>query len=222
VAQGAGRVVLGTVVDTAGKRPIESVEIAIDGAPRARSSKAGEFTLTKVGSGQHMISLRRIGYAPLVDTLRVQASDTIRVKYRMQSVGAPLPTVTVSTQGRFDVLFTSGFDERRNYGLGKFLTPDDWRGRHNATLADILSADVPAVYMTDGAAASRRGGISKSGPCYLSVWLDGVRSLPRRLDQISTADIAGIEVYRGPSEVPLQYGGTGAQCGVLLIWTGRR
>lgn len=41
------------------------------------------------------------------------------------------------------------------------------------------------------------------------------------LNQISVANLAGIEVYRSGAEAPDIYGGSGTNCGVLLLWTRR-
>jgi hypothetical protein len=32
-------------------------------------------------------------------------------------------------------------------------------------------------------------------------------------------EVAGIEVYRGPSEIPAEYQGADARCGAIVIWT---
>lgn len=32
--------------------------------------------------------------------------------------------------------------------------------------------------------------------------------------------VAGIEVYRGPSELPAEFGGSVGRCGAIVIWTG--
>ncbi len=64
--------------------------------------------------------------------------------------------------------------------------------------------------------------------CLPSLWIDGVNvrssggaNGPRvRIDDfLSPVEIEGIEIYRSASEVPPRYGGTGASCGVILIWT---
>jgi hypothetical protein len=61
--------------------------------------------------------------------------------------------------------------------------------------------------------------------CYLTVYVDGVRvwsrsqDPPPDVDQIRAMGIEGIEVYRGPAELPSQYQGTGNACGAVLFWT---
>ncbi|RMH14199.1 MAG: hypothetical protein D6701_11515, partial [Gemmatimonadetes bacterium] len=41
------------------------------------------------------------------------------------------------------------------------------------------------------------------------------------LDLIRPEDIEAIEVYRGASEVPAEFGGSDAGCGAIVIWTRR-
>jgi outer membrane receptor for ferrienterochelin and colicin len=36
---------------------------------------------------------------------------------------------------------------------------------------------------------------------------------------VSPDQVEAIEVYRGPSEIPAEYSGNDAMCGVILIWT---
>ena len=220
-AQGA-RVLRGVVTDSVGGIPVPEVEVSIDRVARTRTSASGEFVVADLEPGRHTITLRRIGFAPKVDTIPPRAVDTLKITYRLVSAHTELPSVTITTEQRLRILHMSGFDERRSEGFGKFLTEADWSARQNATLKDILQADVPGVYMNGDRVASRRGGMQLSGgPCYLTVWIDGIKAAEQRLDVYPVTGLAGVEIYRGASEVPLKYGGTNAQCGVLLIWTGR-
>ena len=228
-AQGA-RVLRGVVVDSLSKARVQDVEVFIDGVSRTHSSPTGQFIVPGLTPGEHAIVLRRIGFTPLAATIPARESDTLTFAFRLVATETTLPTVGITAEDRLRALKLSGFDERRAAGLGKFLTADDFRARPNATLRDILDSDVPGIYIEprSGLAASRRGGPVTfasgrgAGPCYLSVRLDGARIDSTGLDKFQVSDIAGIEVYRGASEIPLQYSGTGSNCGVLLIWTGRR
>ena len=61
--------------------------------------------------------------------------------------------------------------------------------------------------------------------CYMSVYLDGARIWapgsvdPPDFEQMRNRQYEGIEVYRGPSELPIQYQGTGGSCGAILLWS---
>jgi hypothetical protein len=45
------------------------------------------------------------------------------------------------------------------------------------------------------------------------------RDIPSfHIDQLNPEDIEAIEVYRGASEIPVEYNRTGSLCGVILIW----
>jgi outer membrane receptor for ferrienterochelin and colicin len=53
--------------------------------------------------------------------------------------------------------------------------------------------------------------------------VDGVRMTYDAQSDINAAvspdQVEAIEVYRGASEIPVQYNGSGAMCGAILIWT---
>jgi outer membrane receptor for monomeric catechols len=61
--------------------------------------------------------------------------------------------------------------------------------------------------------------------CYMSVYVDGVRIWaagsrdPPDFDQLRNNQYEGVEIYRGPAELPTQYAGTGAACGAILLWS---
>jgi hypothetical protein len=71
-------------------------------------------------------------------------------------------------------------------------------------------------------ALSRREGANPSlGACPMQVVLDQVPlPMPFNLDLLPPPrDLAGIEVYAGPSTTPLQFSGYNRGCGVILVWT---
>jgi hypothetical protein len=64
----------------------------------------------------------------------------------------------------------------------------------------------------------------------MQIYLNGIRSSdsgpgatsPPIIDEWNISNLDGIEVYRGPSETPAMYGGTGGNCGTVLLWTRRK
>ena len=77
-----------------------------------------------------------------------------------------------------------------------------------------------------------RSGLSTvSGvPCLPAIFVDGFQVQPSGdirpnvefdLQSLPPSQILAIEAFRSAAEVPVQYGGGSAACGVILIWTTR-
>jgi hypothetical protein len=140
-----------------------------------------------------------------------------------------------------------GFYDRQKTGLGVFITGDQLRGNAAGQLSSVLRM-VPGVRVVrQGQADTRmlgkgqaseasfafgsRGvtGIGEVGACWMDVYLDGVLVAGRMLgpggsmslDEISVAQVDGVEVYRGASEIPPLYRNSTSSCGVILMWTRR-
>jgi hypothetical protein len=86
------------------------------------------------------------------------------------------------------------------------------------------------------AASTRRSGLDLAGPspCWMGVILDGVTLYkavstghvssfppPDFRKDFQVDNIEAIEVYRSASEVPMEFGGNSASCGVIVLWTTR-
>lgn len=69
------------------------------------------------------------------------------------------------------------------------------------------------------------GGTPLPPACYMTIYLDGIRLWapgspdPPDLNQLRNTMYEGVEIYRGPSELPTRYSGTGSACGAVLLWT---
>jgi outer membrane receptor protein involved in Fe transport len=123
-----------------------------------------------------------------------------------------------------------GFYDRRDIGMGKFIGPKEIAEKPVFGTTDLLR-NIPRVQIRQrpfgGSEVVIRGAgavsLTGGGVCYPKVVVDGnviLRGEPARLDQvIQPSEIEAIEVYRGPSETPLQFGGISSPCGVILIWT---
>ena len=172
-----------------------------------------EFVLSQLPAGSHVVWARHVGFAPPLDSLQFAGVDTLRVTWRLRALATALTPVVVTATERIRNMRLAQFEDHRAHGMGKYLTPESWKGRDNATLEDVLSNTAPAVTVARHRAFSRHTG------CEMTMWVDGLRIGSRGLDEFPVGDIMGVEVYRGAAETPLQYGGTGARCGVLVIWT---
>jgi len=162
-----------------------------------------------------------------------------------RAVGLAGVTATAQRNPALDQL---GFYQRMEQNPGQFVTQDAIQSRRAGRLTDVirrLKGIRILRYSPDmtGMAGSRSGmdldahnriassrgstGISTAGPCWMDVYVDGtpVQSADnidqaQNLDEISTSNVIGMEVYNA-AEIPSEYRGSTAACGVILIWTDR-
>jgi hypothetical protein len=227
--QGYG-VIDGMVTDT-GFVPIQGAEIGVlRTSLKIATGAQGRFRITDVQMGTYILTVRRFGYSPVASVISVNAGDTLRLTYSLQSLrrGA-LDTVRVTERQESRNLME--FDRRRRLGVGKFLTATDLERRGSIDVSTLMRGFSSLAVVRNDATGitslqSRRdqGNMDYAqgaGACAVQVVVDNV-PMPREFDVEllpRPKEIAGIEVYAGPSGVPAQFAGPDRRCGMVLIWT---
>jgi hypothetical protein len=198
----------------------------------------GRFRITRLAAGQYLVVVHHLGYVPMSTSIQVADGDTLRVSFMLRQIATALDTVVIAAKS-LGARMTE-FEERRKLGFGHFLTQADIEQRNSVFLGDLLAV-VPSIKIQEGpssqAAYSARGQL-----CPFQVFVDGVYFAPTEpppppvptqgpglgrtppqgtnlLELPPVSNIAGIEIYSGPSTIPLQYQRLDAGCGVILIWT---
>jgi hypothetical protein len=123
---------------------------------------------------------------------------------------------TVSIKGERLTPAMTEFESRRKLGFGHFITQAEMDRPNVINVSDALEG-VLGVRVRGGSVSNTRSG------CMYQIYLDGVK-MPAKGDVNSIAvprEVAGIEVYSGPAEIPVQYKAIdgGGFCGVILMWT---
>ncbi|MDQ8158335.1 MAG: TonB-dependent receptor [Gemmatimonadota bacterium] len=224
-------VIDGVVTDTL-LRPLGSADVSVVGtSARVITNENGRFRMLQVPSGQYLLVVRRIGYAPTSGIIQVPEGDTVRLSYTLIRSNALLDTVRVKE--RRVTMRMVDFEVRRRQGQGQFVTQEDIERRGSLQTSDFMRAmrGVEVSRVTTQAFAgtqvySRRegGGFDANGQqqfCAMQVVLDGI-VLPRNFDLDllpPPKQIAGIEVYTGAATIPPQFGGPDRRCGVVAVWT---
>jgi hypothetical protein len=121
---------------------------------------------------------------------------------------------------RNEYLASRGFYRRQAAGHGWFLTRSDPEVKRSRTVSDVLRT-VPGVNARGTTGRVLVASHRQPGACPLAVFVDGLYTTIRNVDELTLEDIAGLEVYRGPSEVPLAYTAPSYDrtCGALLVWS---
>lgn len=221
VAQQVG----GMVVNIVTGEPVPAVTVELlDSASTVVVSVVaddeGEFLIAVPAPGAYRIGTRHAGYQDARSaSLELAAQDTLTVQYRIAPEVVVLNPLTVVASSRQPRGRLSGFEERARRGVsGLFITREEIERRRPFRVSDLLAGS-PGVQLVPragpGSAVLLRG-------CEPAVFIDGVRIRggAAAIDElVSPIEIVAVEVYRGPSEVPVEFSGPWTSCGAIAIWT---
>jgi hypothetical protein len=221
------------VYDAQTYQPIEGVEVSdVMAGNKSLTSSTGNVSLFFLPEGASLVRIRKLGYESQTFMVEIAPKDSSPITIVLSRVAELAPVVTTSDSAPHHI--SPGlreFDERKKAGFGYFIDEAQLRKDEGQPLSNEIVGHVPGVIMTlRGALVSGRPNCNgaalnncRPGNCAVAVYQDGVRLTPAPdFTRIETDDYAGIEFYASPTSVPAQYGGRGAGCGVLLLWTRER
>ncbi len=245
----AQSVIRGVVRSDSGSRRLLGARVRLEPIGRiAQSDLQGRYRLDSLPAGRYAGTAQAIGYRAVEFEVIVGPADTLDVDIGLTPEVVRLPDlVAKGSEPKFQSAKMEELERRRRMGLGKFLTRIDLKGKEALPLSNVLRGLVgvrlvmrPSACGGGFAAATSRGSgasndirlhcpaspqIGFSEACYLSVYLDGAQIWawnqpdPPNVDDYLVGSLEGIEVYRGPSELPPDFQSTGTPCGAILLWT---
>lgn len=220
----------GQVTDTTGS-PMAGVGVIVEGTALQTTTRTnGRFRIDSVPAGRHRILFRQIGFRAEAVWLQFTANDTTTVSVVLGREPFVLPEVTTTGERRETRSpKMARFEGRRDAGTGgHFIGDEILREREHSLLSDVLRR-IPGVQLVlipgGRAARSSRSSISITFQCFMRVYLDGVRVWnpgtpdPYNIDNHPVQQLQGIEVYSGSASTPADLGGTGSECGTIVLWT---
>jgi len=229
-------------------RPIAGADVRVGPTLYARTDSAGEFTIKGIPPGVHLVLVRHLGNKPIATQINFSAGDSLGRDFVLSLEIGNLDTVRVVGKSADPNLAErgkmAGFAARKRMGFGGIIDTLVFRKEQSRRLSDILRRYMSGTIIEMGssaAIATRSGALSfkelPSGDasdasrgakraCYSQVFVDGLKvyepELGRSLFDINSLSpnvLQGAEFYSGPASTPPQYGGLGASCGTLLLWT---
>lgn len=218
---------LGVVLDAESREPIDGVAVTLrrdtdPGTPTPRPLSAvtdpdGRFLFRELEEGRYRISLERLGYGTVVDTVDYDPDLGLRVEARLVPAAVELEPMLVAVEARARHLENAGFYRRRAMGLGRFISREEIDRRNVMDVTDLLRT-MPGVRLRYGSGIRAEPLVLMRGGCVAQVYVDGVPTTsPFYLDaMLQPGDVDAIEVYNA-SELPVQYGTS--SCGAVLVWT---
>jgi hypothetical protein len=219
----------GRVMDRTTNDPIpEAVVEVLNGngrsVQRSRSDRDGFFVFELREPGEYKLRTARIGYQTVTsEGVQVESRQTVQVEIHISTGEVALEPlrVTARTQPqRSSFLEGEGFYDRERSGFGLFLTPYELSQKTALHTSEFFRG-VPGVSLTPAGGTRYRLNMTRSGgACPPRILLDGNPVLDADIDNyIQPQDVAGIEIYRGPSEIPGRWMGQRSACGLIVIWT---
>lgn len=198
--------------------PIVGAEVRIE-SRRARvlTDSAGYFRIPDVGNGLVSFGVRRLGYQPLAELLRVRAGDTLDIVLDRVVLGLD----TVRVVGELEEEWERAL---RRYGimlqearLGSVITADDIAERQPQWLSDMLYGQVGFTVVGNGTGAQVLGRSS----CRPNIYVDGLHTMGFNLNNMQPGAVRLMVLYRNFTALPsqLQVPFADRRCGGIVIHT---
>jgi|GEM_PF-671064 len=238
----AQSVLTGTVRADSTGRPLPGVEVVIVGSQwRTLTDGSGRYWLPMLPAGRRLALFRSVGFRPVQEWVVLGSADTVWANAMLVSQTVRLDSIVVTASpDQPRGLGLEAFEERRRLGFGRFIDSATLRRNEHVPLVQMLGRlqgiEFDRVPGETGQIAAKSARRQIGQPCFMQVVLDGVvlyRSVapagnaenartgkpPPDLQMFSVASLAAVEVYRGAAETPIEFGGSGAGCGTVVLWT---
>ena len=209
---------IGRIFDEKTNQVLSDVLIFVDSTRRdIPVSTQGRFVVLNLATGAHRVEVRAIGYRPHVLNVSLTEGQVLEREFPMVFTGDQLPDISVEARNSKLLPRFAEFEHRRINGMGSYITRDEIRARGYMNLGDALRG-VKGVQVNCGEVDCIVRMTRSTAGCFPTYYVDG--RLARSFAQSTPMnDVQGIEVYRGAAEMPGEFTGAGAMCGVIVIWT---
>ena len=217
----------GRVVDKTSAAALPHAEIVLlnDGRHLATDS-TGRYAIDNLPSVALRLIVRAPAHVAVQLDIEVAAGDDLQRTIALDSASAEetphtLPAVAVSATAPEAISYRlMDFERRRRTGRGQYLSDEEIRASGAANVSDATRG-MRGVTLHCGGSAFRGCRIQMARApmnCEPEYIIDG------RADNMfgpttPIRDIVALEVYTGPSDVPGEFAGTNAGCGVVVMWT---
>lgn len=219
LAQGHHGTIVGTVTSSDTGDPLGGVELTVqDTDLRETTTGQGHFRFAEVPPGRRTLALSYLGTPTSRVLVDVRPRQTIDLSLVVGVRVVPITELVVTVDRALPVGKLTGFYQRREIHAGYFITREDIERvrpvRTTSLLRRVPGLDVgqrSASGVTPVTMGRRKG-------CVPDFYVDGARAPYFDVDVLDPQEIAGIEIYRGNSEVPIRFKHRD-RCGVIVIWT---
>jgi hypothetical protein len=222
VSAAAQGVLRGRVVDSEMGAPLAGaiVQIGKDG-PKLTTDSAGRFVTQNVTPGMTAIEIKLIGYEPGTFDVRMPDTGVVQGVFPLDFNGFNLPAVVVEARAEALMPRYTDFEHRRHLRMGAYLRWDELHKQAFNSIGEALRTVRGVRMQCDQQRFECFAYMARTPQCQPTWYVDGIE-VHSFHENTPISDVYGIEVYRGPGEVPAEFGGSNAGCGVIVVWTKSR
>ena len=217
-AQGTLR---GRVVDSETGLPVIGARVVIRKEAPLTTDSAGIFEARNAAAGDANITITMLGYLPGQFKVHLNDGGVQEKTFSLDFTGQKLPQVVVQARAEQIMGRYAEFEARRQRGAGAFLRWDQLTDEKYGSVGDALRSIRGVRMKCNQQTFECNAQMARSPQCF-PVWIiDGMEASTFN-ENTPIRDIYGMEVYRGPGEIPGEYSGSNAACGVIVLHTKSR
>lgn len=229
-AQQAPARLKGSVVDAATRRPLPAVRVALATTGRfVLSDSAGAFDMPGIPTGINRIIFSAEGFPRVSVVLAFAPGEVMDQRFELDSSSAipdtvsrlrtaqPVSPVEVVAEPSRGTRYAD-FERRMRTGRGQYVTREQIEAANYNRLSDALRV-LRGVTVDCGGTLGCVARMTRAPMrCFPDYVVDGQVNNYFG-PQVAIRDIEGVEVYTGAADVPGEFAGRNAGCGVIVIWT---
>ena len=244
-----GGIIRGTIVEAGTGRPVSDATVElVDGVSRlaiVMTDSTGAFTLQTASGRDAVLAVSRIGFTTHRRGIRLLGRVDNIGSIQLAPSAVKLDPIDVPLESGVLEDRLKAYMHRRQLGAGYFLNEDRLKTATGAPLSQLLRM-VPGIEVTNRATAfgplvftngnqiqnqlspfrpqgSTPNSQRQIGPCPMQLYIDGrhFSTQDMGIDIILPEDLIGVEIFRSVAELPAEFGGIHARCGVVSVWTRR-
>jgi hypothetical protein len=211
----------GRVVDSETGAPVVGAHVTIRRGTPIDTDSLGRFESADLKVGDADLTIQLLGYAPGTFKVRINDAGVVDKVFSLDFTGQRLAAVAVQARAEQIMSRYADFETRRQRGLGAFLRWDQLTDEKYGSVGDALRGIRGVRIRCNQQSYECFAAMVRSPQCK-PVWIiDGMEAGSFN-ENTPIRDVYGIEVYRGPGEIPGEYSGSNAACGVIVMWTKSR
>lgn len=181
----------------------------------------GSFEAIGLPPGEATISIEVAGYTPGLFRVHLAASDKVEQDFALDFSGHRLADVVVQARAERLMSRYVDFERRRQRGMGAYFRWDELKQKSFTSVGDALRTVRGVRIRCNQQTYECFAAMVRSPQCPPTWWIDGVE-VGSFHENTPIRDVYGIEIYRGAGEIPGEFTGSNAGCGVIVMWTKSR